>query len=205
MTKYAILDFETTGLSPIDEKLTQAAIIKISLKEDQTLDKVEYFDTLINPEKEISAKITELTGISNETVKDAPTEKEAIKDIIDFISDAIIIAQNAPFDLGFLRHATIRAGIEPKVYDFICTRTKSAILFTVISHKLVDMTRLFDIKLEEAHNAIYDAKATMYLFLKLASIASIFGIDFLNKLVYHPDRKNVFEPENKIIIPLQKR
>lgn len=211
MSTYTVLDFETTGLDNQSERITQIAAIKFELEENKFLPKskiinVSQFETLVNPEKEIPEFITNLTGIDNEKVKDAPKENEAIKQLIEFMGeDTIIVAQNAPFDLGFLHHATLRAGIVPIVYDFFCTRAMAAILFPGISHKLVDMVKLFDIPLEEAHNAIFDAKATINLFLKLNVISDNFGIDFMNKLVHHPDRKMNFEPLNKIIIPLQKR
>lgn len=211
MSIYIALDFETTGLDHSLERITQIAAIKIEIEGTDFLPatkmiKMSQFETLVNPEKEISAFITGLTGIDNEKVKDAPKEKEAIQSLINFMGDdAIIIAQNAPFDLGFLHHATLRADQQPKVYNFYCTRAMAAILFPGISHKLVDLVKLFDIPLEEAHNAIYDAQATLNLFLKLNTIASKFEVNFLNKLVNHPDRKMNFEPQNKIIIPLQKR
>lgn len=209
MATYIALDFETTGLKPEEERITQIAAIKMVIEGDKFLPnsqvlEMRRFETLVNPEKEISKFITDLTGIDNEKVKDAPKEHEAIKQFLEFAGEnPIVIAQNAPFDLGFLHHATLRAGLEPKVYDFYCTRTMAAILFPNISHRLVDMVKLFDIELKEAHNAIHDVNATIQLFSKLTVIANLMGLNFKNKLVHHEDREMLFIPENKIIISLK--
>lgn len=201
---YTILDFETTGLNQIEERITQIAAIKVKETYDMSSNvltqEIEKFETLVNPEKEISEFITNLTGISNEMVKNSPSESEAIKQLIDFIDDSIIIAQNAPFDLGFLYYATIRAGLEPKVYNFYCTRAMTAILFPNLSHSLVDIVNLFDIDLEQAHNAMSDAQATFELFNKTKKVYDQMGIYMINKLVVHPDRPMQFVPSNAKIV-----
>lgn len=181
-------------MNPIEDRITQIAVIKTGgIRED--------FSTLVNPEKEISEFITNLTGISNDNVKDAPKEKEALEKLINFFEDDyVIVAQNAPFDLGFLYYAFLRNGLNPIIPNFYCTRTMSAILFPNLSHKLVDITNLFDIKLEKEHNAIYDTEATEKLFNKLINIGSLYKIDFMNKLVEHPDRPMFYKPENATII-----
>ncbi|AEO93651.1 DNA polymerase exonuclease subunit [Bacillus phage G] len=211
MKTYTVLDFETTGLDPKEERITQIGAIKITIEGNvflptSNVSSVTSFETLVNPEKQIPEIITELTGIDNEKVKNSPTESEAILKLVEFLGeDSIIVAQNAPFDLGFLHHATLRAGEVPNVYNFYCTRTMSAVFYPSISHRLVDMCTFFDINLTNAHDASNDAKATLELFSKLSSIANSHSVNFLNKLVHHPDRKMNFEPTNKIIIPLQKR
>lgn len=190
------LDLETTGLDPITERLTQIAAIKGD----------EKFVTYVNPEREIPEFITELTGISNETVKDAPNEKEALTMLLNFLGeDYIIIAQNAPFDLGFIYHALLRNDMIPIVPDFYCTRAMSAVLFPNLSHRLVDMTKLFDIEIKQEHDAFYDAEATQKLFDKLIDIAELHKINFVNKLVEHPDRPMSYKPENAIIIKFKSK
>jgi DNA polymerase-3 subunit alpha (Gram-positive type) len=201
---YTVLDFETTGLDQVEERITQIAAIKVevtyNMNTNVTTQNIEKFETLVNPGKEISEFITNLTGITNEMVKDAPTESEAILQLINFIGGSTIVAQNSPFDLGFLHHATLRANIEPKVYNFFCTRAMTAILFPNISHSLVDIVHLFDIELENAHNAMSDAQATFDLFNKVHAIYAKMGIYMMNKLVVHPDRPMQFTPPNAIII-----
>lgn len=206
---FTIFDVETTGLNPKEEKIIQISAVKFGVEEDLLLPTssvvyINKFETLINPEREIPPFITNLTGIDNEKVKDSQTEEEAIKKFLGFAEDSIVVAHNAPFDLGFVHHATLRAGLEPIVPDFYCTRTIAAVLLPGISHKLVDLVQLFDIELTNAHNATYDTTATVTLFTKLNVISKQYNINFLNKLIHHPDRDMMFKPDNSIIIPLQK-
>lgn len=196
MRPYVFLDFETTGLDPKEERLTQVSAIKY----DDRLGR-GFYTTYINPGKKIPEKLVELIGITDEMVKDAPSEKEALTNLLEFIGDdSIVIAQNAPFDLGFLHHACERNNINNKAFDFYCTRTMSAIMLPGISHSLGDIVKLFDIELKKAHDAYEDANATAKLFFKLEEMAKVFGINFLNKLTAHPDRPMAFEPPNMIFI-----
>lgn len=196
---FVVLDFETTGLNPIEERITQIAAIKVTNRFFNK-QKIEKFETLVNPGKEIPEFISDMTGITNDMVKNMPDEASAINKLIDFIGDSIIVAQNAPFDLGFLYHATLRANKNPKLYDFFCTRAMSAIVFPNISHSLVDIVHLFDIELKKAHDAMSDAQATFELFEKTLSIYKKMGINMKNKLVFHPDRVAFYTPENSILI-----
>lgn len=199
---FVFLDFETTGLNPQQDRITQIAAIKIKNINFPFLhfELTEKFETLVNPKRYISEFITNLTGITNEMVKDKPSESEAIMDLIDFIGDSTIVAQNATFDLGFLHYAAVRAGMKPKSYNFYCTRAMTSILFPNISHKLGDIVDLFDIELENAHNAMSDATATQQLFEKTNSIYTNMGINMKNKIVHHQDRELLFTPNNAIFI-----
>ncbi|MNY26263.1 DNA polymerase III PolC-type [compost metagenome] len=196
---YVVLDFETTGLNPIEERITQIAAIKVTNSFFKRK-KVEKFETLVNPGKEISEFISNMTGITDEMVKDKPSESEAIVQLINFIGDSTIVAQNAPFDLGFLYHAALRAKLVPKAYNFFCTRAMTAIIFPNISHSLVDIVDLFDITLKKAHDALSDAEATFELFEKTSLIYSNMKINMKNKLVFHPDKVSIYTPENSILI-----
>lgn len=195
-----IIDFETTGLDPQNEKIIQIAAIKIQDNKE------EVFVTYVNPEKGISSFIEGLTGINDKMVLNAPKEHEALEMLSNFIpKNSIIIAQNAPFDLSFMHHGVLRAGWDPIPIDFYCTRTMAAVLFPNLSHKLVDIIDLFDIKLDNAHDALNDATATKELFFKLKHIADLHNINFINKLVEHPDRPLNFDPVNSIKIVSKKK
>lgn len=194
------IDFETTGLDPQDEKIIQIAAIKIQDNKEEVL------TTYVNPEKNIAPFIENLTGINDKMVIDAPKEKEALEMLMNFIpTNSIVIAQNAPFDLSFIHYGFLRAGYEPVSPNFYCTRTMAAVLFPNLSHKLVDIINLFDIKLDNAHNALSDAIATKELFFKLKHIADLHNINFINKLVEHPDRPLKFDPINSIKIVSRKK
>ena len=96
---YTVIDIETTGLSSKYNEIIELSAIKI--RNNKIADK---FSTLVKPNCMISPFITNLTGITNDMVKNAPNVKEAILKYIDFISDDIVIGHNVNFDIGFIFH-----------------------------------------------------------------------------------------------------
>lgn len=104
---FVCFDTETTGLKPAEEEITEIAAVKVRNGEV-----LEEFQTYVNPHKPIPANITELTGISDETVKDAPELSEALPQFLEFTGDLPLVAHNAGFDMAFIHRACERLGIE---------------------------------------------------------------------------------------------
>ena len=92
------LDLETTGLDPIRDAILEIGAVKFD--ENGIIDR---WQSLINPQRLVPTPITQLTGISNEMVRDAPPIKAVIQDFADFVGDLPVIGHNVRFDLGFLK------------------------------------------------------------------------------------------------------
>lgn len=105
--KIVVFDIETTGLGNNFDKITEIGAVKL---ENGII--VDKFSALINPEVPIPEKIMELTGITNEMVKDKPTYKEIIPKFIEFCRGYILAAHNAEFDISFIRTYCNKLNIE---------------------------------------------------------------------------------------------
>lgn len=106
ITQYVIFDLETNGLSPKTNRVIEIGALKI--ENGEIIDK---FSTLVNSQKNLTKKITDLTGITYEMLLDAPLEIDAFSEFADFAEGYILTAYNANFDMSFLNDALKRLGI----------------------------------------------------------------------------------------------
>ena len=104
--EFIALDVEATGLSPERDRLIEIGAAR--MKGDQILDR---YTTFVNPECRLSTTIIELTGITDEMLVGAPSEREAIQGFLDFAGDLPIVAHNANYDMGMMKAACRRLGL----------------------------------------------------------------------------------------------
>lgn len=177
--EYVIFDIETTGLSNIYDRITEIGAIKI--KEKKIIDS---FSSLVNPQMSIPNKITELTGITNEMVKDSPAIKDILPEFLKFIGDSPLVAHNASFDIGFIRQNAKKLGysIENTAVD---TLMLSRILLKHLKrHRLNIVAKDLNVSLENHHRAVDDAMATTEIFIKLVDIMNqknIYSLQDINE------------------------
>ena len=156
---FAILDIESTGGAYNEEGITEIAIHKFDGSQE-----IDYFQSLINPEREIQEFVVKLTGISNKMLKNAPKFYEVAKRIIEITKDCVIVAHNTSFDYRILKLEFDRLG-----YDFtketLCTVELSQKLIPEAdSHSLGKLVKALGIAVSNRHRASGDAQATLELF-----------------------------------------
>ena len=164
---YTVFDLETTGMSPVHNRIIEIGAVRI--EHDGSM---STFQTLIHPETTISYQISRLTGITNEMVANAPTFSEVAADFMDFISGSKLVAHNARFDLAFFMESLSRIPGMPLwengAYDTLVLSRKAYPGLPSYSLKnLKDALRLGEMVEGTAHRALYDAEITMELFHKV--------------------------------------
>jgi len=162
---FVVVDVETTGLSASDDRITEIAMMKVR---GGTL--VDEFSTLVNPLLTIPAFITSMTGIDNVMVQNAPTAREVVPFVAEFLGDAIFVAHNASFDWGFVTQTARRErGIELRNPTLCTVKLSSRILPNLPSKSLGPVAEHLNIKIPERHRASGDAYATALVLVKFLS------------------------------------
>ena len=183
---YAIIDIETTGGSPVKEKITEIAIY---VHDGEKI--IEEFTTLINPEKLIPAQIIHLTGITNEMVVNAPKFYEVAKKIVELTDNRIFVAHNSNFDYRFIQQEFKNLGYDYQREQICTVKLSRKIIPGHRSYSLGNLCNELGIKINGRHRAAGDALATTKLFELLLSINqagdSIFSsISDISKKGLHP-------------------
>lgn len=156
---YVVFDLETTGMNPELNRITEIGAVKVIDNEITGT-----FNTLINPQQYISYKITQVTHITNEMVKDKPAIDAVLPKFCDFIGELPLVAHNASFDMGFLICSGARENIavnNPAIDTLYLSRKYNK---ECERHSLAYLTDYFDIKFKNAHRAYFDALATCELY-----------------------------------------
>lgn len=161
-TTYCVLDLETTGFSAKTEKITEIGIMKV--KNGEVIDE---FSCFVNPEKHIPQRVSEVTNITDDMVKDAKTIKDVFPDVLEFLGDSnntVIVAHNANFDVGFLKQNAINLGYKFD-YTYLDTLSLAKDLFpNYKKYKLGKIAENLGIKVEVAHRALDDVDTTVKVF-----------------------------------------
>ena len=186
---YVVFDFETTGFNAGgDDSIIEVGAVLIN--DGKITDR---FSKLINPHKKLSPKITEITGITDEILKDGEEEETVIKEFIDWFNDYPMVAHNASFDVSFLERAYSKYKLGTYKNTVIDTLELSKALdSSYAKHSLSAITKRYDITFDEEshHRAVYDAEATALVFNKM--IQKLISINYeklsdLNNLISKKD------------------
>ncbi|MEM7041081.1 MAG: exonuclease domain-containing protein, partial [Bacteroidota bacterium] len=162
---FAIIDLETTGGSAVRDKITEVAIVLHDGKR-----KVREFSTLVNPECPIPNYITDITGIDDAMVANAPKFYEIAREIVELTQNCVFVAHNVNFDYGFLREEFRRLAYEYNRETLCTVRTSRKLIPGLRSYSLGKLCATLGITIEARHRAMGDAAATVILFEKLLAI-----------------------------------
>lgn len=176
---YVVFDVETTGLSAIYNDLIQVAASKMYKGNI-----IAEFDEFINPGHHLSAFTTELTGITDDHVKNAKPLVQVLKEFQEFCKDTVLVAHNATFDVGFMNANYERHGLPKITQPVIDTLEFARNLYPEYKrHGLGPLTKRFGVALEHHHMANYDAEATgRLLFIFIKEVAEKHGVTNLARL-----------------------
>ena len=190
--EYVVLDLETTGLSPIYDEIIEIGALKVSGGVQ------EEFQTLIKPNRMVSYFITDLTGISNDMLKNAPSIHTVLPALRSFIGNLPIVAHNAHFDINFLYDNFQKTGFTFS-NDFIDTLRISRKLFPdQPRHTLNHICAHLSIRQSNAHRALSDVMTTHAIFNQFNAHVQSRGIDIetLQKPAIQKRKAAVLPPPN---------
>lgn len=159
---YVVFDIETTGLDPLKEEIIEIGACKVvNGRIDET------FSTFVKPSKHIPREITEITGITDEMVADAPSINYVMPDFYKFCDGATLVCQNTAFDTSFIYNISKKLSYNfnhPTMDTLAMAREK---LPGLKNYKLGTIVEKLNISLVNAHRALDDATATAKAFIKL--------------------------------------
>lgn len=180
---FCVLDIETAGGSPSGEGITEIGAVKYQGGEE-----IDRFNVLINPGCTIPPFIVTLTGISDHMVRNAPPIEDILPALIEFIGDAVFVAHNARFDLGFVNAALIAHGYEPLTNPVVDTvqLARRLIRNEVPNCKLSTLASCLNLKHQPIHRAMDDVLATGDLLHYLIERAAGLGVTYLDDLIALP-------------------
>ena len=175
---FICFDIETTGLSAARDKITEIGAVKV---ENGVI--TDTFSTFANPEMPIPQKITQLTGITDDMVKDAPSQSEAVGAFLEFAGDNVLVAHNAPFDTSFISKACEDMGREYNYTSIDTVAISRAILTDIKNCKLDTVAKFLRLGDFNHHRATDDAEMLARIFINLCQrLTDDYGITKTNDI-----------------------
>ncbi|MBI3246912.1 MAG: GIY-YIG nuclease family protein [Deltaproteobacteria bacterium] len=176
---FTILDLETTGLKPGAAGITEIAAVRV---ENGCL--TSEFHSLLNPGRRIPFAITQLTGITEDMVRNQPSIDAMFPQFLDFLGPAVLVAHNADFDLGFLNFEARRLASSPLLNPALCTLRLARRLLPVLRSRSLDaLASHFGVANQTHHRALEDARVTAEILLILLEQAAALGFRSLGEVL----------------------
>ena len=183
-TTFVVLDIETTGASPkVGAGITEIGAVKVRGGEV-----IGIFESFINPGESIPTYITARTGITDEMVLGAPPIEMVLPSLLEFLGhedETVVVAHNAPFDLGFLKAAAQTHEYSWPKYQVLDTVKLARHLLTrdeVYDCKLSTLAQFFETPIQPTHRALDDAHSTVAVLHGLFERLGSFEVDTVEKL-----------------------
>jgi DNA polymerase-3 subunit epsilon len=178
---FVALDLETTGAKAGVGKITEVGAVRI-----EGLRVVDQFQTLVNPQRTIPPMITKITGITQSMVAAAPRIEEVIPGLLEFLEGAVVVAHNAPFDVGFLNYELHRLRSRRLGDGAIDTLPLSrALVPGLINYRLKTVADSLGAPVSACHRALADAQAVAHVFVQLAGVLETRGVTSLSGVREH--------------------
>lgn len=177
---FVVFDIETTGFSPINNRIIEIGAVKVSHGEI-----VDRFSTFVNPQVPIPFHIEKLTSIKDDMVMDAPVIEDILPKFLEFSAGCVMVAHNANFDMSFIMENCRRMGL-PTEYTYVDTLGIARLLLPhQAKHTLDAVAKTLGVSLDNHHRAVDDAECTAHIFVKFIAMLKeegAFTLKEINKL-----------------------
>lgn len=161
---YVCLDLETTGLEPRKDKIIEIGAIRVRNSKIEAT-----FETFVNPARILEERITQLTGIVDKQLENAPEINEVLPQLLSFIGDDVLLGHSILFDYSFVKRAAVNNRLSFEKMGIDTLKLARKYLPDLESRSLEFLCRHFEIE-HSAHRAVADAKATIGLYNKLVEL-----------------------------------
>lgn len=156
-SSFTVLDIETTGLDTTFDSIIELSAIKV-----KDGDVIDTFSTLVNPERPLDWFITELTGITDDLLQNAPTIDATLGSFVEFLGGDIVVGHNVNFDINFIYDKYKQISSSDFTNDFVDTLRLARFLLTDLNHhRLSDLVEYFSLGQDVEHRGLSDADVTL--------------------------------------------